>query len=1058
MGRFNSMISGALYVAGITVSGGVSAGEPWRDHTVFEENKLPPRASFFPYSSKSKAILDDERLSPNYLSLNGYWRFHFADNPGSAPEGISDQRAPDARWTRIRVPGNWEAQGFGNAIYLDERYPFDTEWPDAPRDFNPTGSYRKQIQLPESWRNKQIFFHIGAARSALTLFINGKRIGYSQGAKTPAEFDVTSALQPGLNTIGMRIIRWSDASYLESQDMLRLSGIEREVYLYATEKQRIEDIAVKHQLSADLRRARVQVELDLLNHAEPAEVKAELEVISPRGKSYLSHRNTGLNGQERLIFEADIDRPQLWSAETPQLYQVLVNLYDGQGRLLQAIAQPLGFRRVEIKNGRLLVNNKAVTIRGVNRHETDPVTAHVVSRQRMEQDIRLMKQNNINAVRSSHYPNDPYWLKLTDKYGLYVIDEANIESHPLAISDKTQIGDELSWLPAHSARVERMVERDKNHPSVIIWSLGNEAGEGRVFESLSRRIKQLDTSRPVQYEPAEHKDYVDIYAPMYPSVEKIENYAKTNPGKPLIMIEYAHAMGNSVGNLQDYWNVIEKYPGLQGGFIWDWVDQSLEFTNANGQKFWAYGKDYHPAMPTDGNFLNNGLVDPNRNPYPHLSEVKKVYQPLGFINFKRLENSVSFDLINKYDFKTTRGLSLIWQVQQDGLTVKRGQMPLPVIAAGGSETITVPAEFNAEPEYEYHLLLEVKVDKPQPLLPTGHRVAFEQTRLKERQPRPESASQYKLRQFDDFWQFESGRHGYRISKRHGWLDQMFFERKPLLRLPLAVNFWRAPTDNDLGNGMPERAGQWRDAGAESELVSIQRQGERLIVKHLHPGLKFTLVTTYQIGSENDLVLSSQYLPPAGSPLADLPKFGFTTRLPFKYRFMRYFGRGSEETYADRKSGNPLGWYRLPLENAFHRYSRPQETGQRTDVRYGAVTDVNGRGILVTAATTLQTSFWPFALEDIDFRAGDSQDSASGLVPVTQNHGGEIPLRDFVTWNIDARQMGVGGDTSWGRPVHKPYRIVSEPMRFSFSLRPVTASEDVRRTARQVGQFNALIQD
>ena len=1057
MGRFKSIISNTLYVVGITVASDALANDPWRDHTMFEENKLPSHASLFPYSSKSNAIIDDERLGQNYLSLNGYWQFHFAENPKSAPQHISAPQAPDVEWTQIQVPGNWEAQGFGNAIYLDERYPFATQWPDAPQDFNPTGSYRKQIQLPKAWQDKQIFFHIGAARSAFTLFINGERIGYSQGAKTPAEFDVTSALKSELNIIGMQIIRWSDASYLESQDMLRLSGIERDVYLYATEKQRIEDIKIKHQLSADLQQAQVQIELDLVNHAEPTAVKAELEIFSPKGKTYSSNQTIRLNEQGRSTFEVEIQQPQLWSAETPNLYQVLVNLYDNEGKLLQASSQPLGFRRVEISNGQLLVNNKAITIRGVDRHETDPVTAHVVSRQRMEQDIRLMKQNNINAVRSSHYPNDPYWLKLTDKYGLYVIDEANIESHPLAISSKTQIGDELSWLPAHIARVERMVERDKNHPSVIIWSLGNEAGEGRVFESLSQWIKQHDTSRPVQYEPAEHKDYVDIYAPMYPSIQKIENYAKTNPTKPLIMIEYAHAMGNSVGNLQDYWTVIEKYPSLQGGFIWDWVDQSLEFTNANGQKFWAYGKDYHPSMPTDGNFLNNGLVDPDRNPHPHLSEVKKVYQPLGFSNFKQHDDAVSFDLSNKYDFKTTQGLSLAWQVQQDGLTIKQGQMPLPAIAASQFEMITLPTEVNTEPEYEYHLLLEVKVDKPQPLLPTGHRIAFEQLQLKAEYPEPQTASVHRLKQFDDFWQFDSGSHKYRISKLHGWLDQVLFLQSPLLQLPLQVNFWRAPTDNDLGNGMPKWAGAWQDAGAEMKLSSIERQGEQLVVKHQHPTLKFTLITSYQIGSDQDLVLSAEYQP-SDEALADLPKFGFTTQLPFKYRFMHYFGRGPEETYADRKTGNPLGWYQLPVENAFHRYSRPQETGQRTDVRYSAITDVNGNGILVTAATKLQTSFWPFALEDIDFRAGDSQDSASGLVPVTQNHGGEIPLRDFVTWNIDAKQMGVGGDTSWGRPVHKPYRIESKPMRFRFSLRPLAGVEDIRSTARQVGQFKALIED
>ncbi|WP_239480389.1 glycoside hydrolase family 2 TIM barrel-domain containing protein [Parashewanella hymeniacidonis] len=1057
MGRFKSIISNTLYVVGITFTADAMANEPWRDHTIFEENKLAPHASFFPHSSKAKAILDDERQSSNYFSLNGFWQFHFAENPQSAPQQISAEALPNVKWSHIQVPGNWESQGYGNAIYLDERYPFSTQWPDVPTDYNPTGSYRKQVQLPEAWKNKQIFFHLGAARSAFSLFINGEKVGYSQGAKTPAEFDVTEYLRDGTNTIGMKIIRWSDASYLESQDMLRVSGIERDVYLYATEKQRIQDIEVNQQLTNDLKRAQTQVTLQLANHDSETPVTAEVELLSPTGKSHSLSRNIDLDDQQSVTFDFVIEQPQLWSAETPTLYQVIATLYDENGEILQASRQPLGLRKVAINNGQLTVNNKAITIRGVDRHETDPVTTHVLSRQRMEQDIRLMKQNNINAVRSSHYPNDSYWLKLTDKYGLYVVDEANIESHPLAISEKTQIGNELSWLPAHQVRVERMIERDKNHPSVIIWSLGNEAGEGRIFESLSNWIKQRDPSRPVQYEPAEHKTYVDIYAPMYPSIQKIENYAKSNPTKPLIMIEYAHAMGNSVGNLQDYWDVIERYPSLQGGFIWDWVDQSLSYTNSNGQKFWAYGKDYHPEMPTDGNFLNNGLVDPDRNPHPHLSEVKKVYQPFTFSNFNVYGDAVSVELLNKHDFISTNGFSLSWSLQQDGKVIQKGRLPLPQLMPKESGLISLPLNYEVQPEFEYHLLFEIQMDKPHPLIPTGHLIAFEQFQIQAVTPARNKAVEHQLTQYDAFWQLKANDNQYRISKEHGWLEQVLANNQPMLQLPLEANFWRPPTDNDLGNDMPKWAKPWQDAAGELQLDDIERQGKQLLVTHKHSTMGFTLVTRYQIGSEQDLVITTEFKP-SDKALPDLPKFGFRTQLPFKYRFMHYFGRGPEETYADRKTGNALGWYSLPVEKAFHRYSRPQETGQKSDVRYAAVVDKNGVGLLATASTTLQTSFWPFALSDIDFRTGDAQDSASGLVPVTQNHGGEISLRDFVTWNIDAKQMGVGGDTSWGRPVHKPYRIESKTMRFSFSLLPISAGSDIQRIARSVGQSEALVQD
>ncbi|MCL1079718.1 DUF4981 domain-containing protein [Parashewanella spongiae] len=1038
----------------------VIAQEPWQNHQYFEDNKLPAHASFFPYSSMKFAMADDHRLSRNFYDLNGIWQFHFANNPASAPADISVADTDTEGWSHIQVPGNWESQGFGHAIYLDERYPFTTTWPDAPEDYNPTGSYRREFVLPEDWKNKQVFFHLGAARSSVTLYVNGQKIGYSQGAKTAAEFDITPALKSGVNVIGMKIIRWSDASYLESQDMLRLSGIERDVYLYATEAQRIADIEFSSELNKKLDKASAHVQVLLNNHDQPETVQVDYQLLSPHGLVVTSaKKNVELVDEQVVDFDVQLLEPKLWTVETPHLYQLLVSIYNAEGKLLQVSSQQIGFRHIEIKNGQLTVNHQAITIRGVDRHETDPVTAHVVSRDRMEQDIRLMKQNNINAVRSSHYPNDPYWLKLTDKYGLYVVDEANIESHPLAIDEKTQIGDELSWLSAHMARVERMVERDKNHPSVIIWSLGNEAGEGRVFEALSHWIKQRDSSRPVQYEPAELADYVDIYAPMYPSIEKIERYAKNNPERPLIMIEYAHAMGNSVGNLQDYWNVIERYPHLQGGFIWDWVDQSLERTNKNGQKFFAYGKDYHPTMPTDGNFLNNGLVDPNRNPHPHLSEVKKVYQPFSFTDFSYDNNQVNVTLNNKYDFISSAGLSLTWQVQKDGVTIISGRKNALSIPAQQEKSLSIPLSFAVDPLYEYQLLLILEVDAPQPLLPIGHKIAFEQFLLvSPTANRGAKAPEHQLKQTDDLWLLNSQGVSYQISKTNGWLAQILNKDEKLLIQPLAANFWRAPTDNDLGNGMPKWADIWQDAAAELEVTNIERTAERGVkVTHSHPSLGFNLVTFYQVGAQGSLVVSSYYQSGV-EKLADLPRFGFSTRLPFSQRVMHYYGRGPEETYADRLSGNPLGWYHLPVEEGFHRYSRPQETGQRTQVRYAAVTDTKGKGLVVVAANELQTSFWPFAQSDIDFRDGDSQNSASGLVPVTQNHGGEIPLRDFVTWNIDAKQMGVGGDTSWGRPVHKPYRIPSQPMHFSFILKPIEASDDVATVARQIGQTQLLKQD
>ncbi|GIU23659.1 glycoside hydrolase family 2 TIM barrel-domain containing protein [Shewanella sp. MBTL60-007] len=1053
------IIAGLLALFISPLSYAADTPKRWQNHQIFEQNKQPPHASFFGYSSQEKALKDDYRVSSNFFDLNGRWQFHYANNPSSVPQDFAQANADLTGWQSIQVPGNWETQGFGHAIYLDERYPFTTTWPDAPEDHNPTGSYRRLITLPEAWQDKQVFLHIGAARSALTAFVNGTEVGYSQGAKTPAEFDITSYLNKGENLLALKIIRWSDASYLESQDMLRVSGIERDVYLYATEKQRISDIDAQYQMSASLDKAEVALKLKLENHTKAKDVSLSYRLLSPQGVE-VSRGEQDIAKLKKLQshkFDFSIASPKLWSAETPNLYQLIVSLSDNQGKLLQASSQQLGFRRVEIKEGQLLVNNKAITIRGVDRHETDPDTGHVVSRASMETDIRLMKQNNINAVRSSHYPNDPYWLSLTDKYGLYVIDEANIESHPLAIDKNTQLGNEMSWLPAHQARVERMVERDKNHPSIIIWSLGNEAGEGKLFAALYDWIKLRDPSRPVQYEPAGQHAYTDIVAPMYPSIERIEKYAKEHNDRPLIMIEYAHAMGNSVGNLQDYWNVIDQYPQLQGGFIWDWVDQSLAFTNENGQRYWAYGKDYHPDMPTDGNFLNNGLVDPDRNPHPHLSEVKKVYQPFKLSDFRAVQHKVEFTLSNRHDFIGTQGLNLVWTVQQDGRSFAEGLLAMPQINAGASKAVqlTLPSSvleaMQQNPQYEYQLLLEVKVDTPQPMLPSDHLIAFEQFQLQSAKTTSHQVIDA-IEQNSESWILANRDNQYFINKTSGWLTDIKVKGVSRLEGPLMVNFWRAPTDNDLGNQMPKWAGMWQDAALELELVSISRtKGKHAALKVVqqHPVLGFSLTTTYQLSQQGKLLVSSDFTP-GSAELADLPRFGFTTKLPFKNRFMHYFGRGPEESYADRKTGNAVAWYALPIEKTFHRYSRPQETGQRTDVRYVAVTDSKGAGLL--AQTTmdgemLQTSLWPFAQADIDFRDGDAEGSASGLVPVTANHGAEIPIRDFVTWNIDYKQMGVGGDTSWGRPVHAPYRIAPKQMKFSFSLAPISADTDIKLQAR-----------
>jgi len=1037
--------------------------EPWQDHQVFAINKLPPRSTMFSFSSTAAALANQPQHSPNYLSLNGYWQFNWQAQPGDAPKGFEKPTFDDSGWAQLKVPGNWEVQGYGYPIYLDERYPFDAKWPAAPNKDNAVGSYRRHFTLPQHWAERQVFLHLGAVNASLEVWVNGKYLGYSEGSKTPAEFDISKHLQAGENLIAMQVRRWTDASYLESQDMIRMTGIERDVFLYATPKQHIFDLFAKPELDSSLQQGTLKLELALKNHTKnQAKLQLQYQLLDPaKDQQQLLQGTADVNlkaeASQQVQLQGTLNAPKLWSAETPHLYSLLVSLKNEKGELLESIRQDIGFRRVEIKNGQLLVNNKAIYIRGVNRHETSPINGHVITREEMLRDIQLMKSLNINAVRSSHFPNDPYWYQLTDQYGLYVIDEANIESHPLAVDEKTQIGNEMSWLPAHLDRTERMVERDKNHPSIIIWSLGNEAGTGKIFQHTYNWIKQRDPSRPVQYEPAGTDSYTDIFAPMYPSIEKLESYAKQHKDRPAIMIEYAHAMGNSVGNLQDYWNVIEKYPVLQGGFIWDWVDQSLEYTNKNGQKFWAYGPDFHPTVPTDGNFHNNGLVDPNRVPHPHAFEVKKVYQP---VRFSALDAAAGrFALQNRLAFRDLSHFDLHWKIEADGVLVAQGRQALPQIAAGQTAAVQLALpELPKHSPYEHTITLSTRLNSKEPLLNLGHETAFEQFILPVAQQaieKPATAMPaIQVNKTAKALELTNSQLQLAFDNNSGWLSRYQYQGRDLLQAPLMANFWRAPTDNDLGNQLPEWAKIWQQAAARLTLKSLatepQQQQVKVTAKYQSPDFKGQYQVQYLVSAEGQVQVEVSLELEPGQKLPDLPRFGMQAVLTGEHQFVSWYGRGPHESYADRKTSAALGWYKLPLSEQIHRYIRPQENANKTDVRWFALKNVEGAGLLAVASgAPLSASAWPYLQKDIDFNpAEDGAASASGLVPLTRKHGAEVPTRHLATLNLDMAQMGVGGDTSWGRPVHEQYRIPAKNYRYGFRLVPMVAGQDERQLARQ----------
>lgn len=1015
------------------------------NHEVFGVNKLKPRADFFAYEDANLAKENNPDKSERYKLLNGNWKFNWVKSPQDRPIDFYKKDFNDSYWETIPVPANWEVEGYGHPIYLDERYPFTTKWPDAPEDYNPVGTYRQTFDVPEGWLGEQIILHFAGAKSAMYLYVNGKYVGYSQGSKTPAEFDLTEFVSAGKNLMAIQMYRWSDASYLESQDMLRMSGIEREVFLYTKPRVAINDLGIIADLDENYENGYLKVSVDVENKTKQ-KVSRELKVkVLDDEKELFSYSRTLKlirNSALQINIEDIISGVDFWSAELPNLYQVEIQLIDkGKPNNNQYIEKSIGFRSVIIKDKQLLVNGKPIYIRGVDRHETDPFTGHVVSKEMMEKDIALMKQNNINAVRSSHYPNHPYWYNLCDKYGLYVIDEANIESHPLAIDEETQIGNEMSWLPAHLDRTKRMFYRDRNHPSIIIWSLGNEAGHGKVFEKTYKWLKANDPTRPVQYEPAGTENYTDIFCPMYPSPGRLIKYAESNPTKPGIMIEYCHAMGNSVGNLQDYWNIIEKYPVLQGGFIWDWVDQALEYKYDDGKPYLAYGHDYHPDLPTDGNFLNNGLVDPYRNPHPHLNEVKRVYQPAGFSwNNDKSELTV----INKYFFKNLNGLKLVCILLEDGKVVEEKTISDVDIAPLASQSFSLVFD-EFKKEREYVLIGKLITVEESPVVPAAHEIAFDQFILQDFKSKGVNENEgqaFEIRSQDGLILMENERVLFSIDETSGEIKEWLMNGNIITKSPLGPNFWRPPTDNDLGNGMHKWAKLWKDATelAKGKLIQkpVANDGNVTFkVEYKLPKGIAQLNVEYTLNNSGSLSID-YYFKALKEELPNIPRLGMKLFLPKEYSNVSWYGRGPHETYWDRKLSGKVGIYSEKVVEQFHRYPRPQETGNKTDIRWmKLVSDEVELEIKPKDDNLLNGSVWPFRTRELDFVVGKGGgESASGLVPVTAKHGADIEIGEEVQWNIDHLQMGVGGDTSWGRMVHKEYTIPAQEYRYSFVITPI----------------------
>ncbi len=1022
------------------------------NHQINGINKEKPRPNAFPFQHESLAINNNPKLAGNFLSLNGLWKFHCACNPASRPKMFYSESFDVSQWDNIKVPGNWEAQGFEKPIYLDERFPFTTHWPEVPRDYNPVGSYRRTFTLDSSWLEREIFLQLAGARTATIIWLNGQRVGYSQNAKNPAEFNITPYIREGENTIALEMYRWSNASYLEKQDMLDMSGLERDVFIYSTARTRIADFFYQTHLSENLDKAELELSVDLQHFTDelPQSHRLKVQLLDDKQgynpvltkivKSQFDKAHLNLN------VTGELKQPRLWCAEMPNLYTLLLTLSDEEGTILESTSHKIGFRRIQIVNGQLLVNGRAIRIKGVNRHELNPYLGHAVTEENMLTDIRLMKEHNINAVRTSHFPCDSRWYQLCDEHGLYVVNEANIESHPLALKEETQIGDTHSWIPAHLDRMQAMVERDKNHACVLIWSMGNEAGTGIVFETLYNWTKERDPGRPVQYEPAGENTYTDIVCPMYPTLERLEAFSKQNNGRPMIMIEYAHAMGNSVGILRDYWKIIDKSECLQGGFIWEWMDHALALTNDRGQKYWGYGKDYHPDLPTDGNFMNDGLLAADRTPHPHMTEVKKVYQPVRF----REVNTASgqFEVENHYDFINLDHLEIQYEITADGYPFSKGSLGTVAVGAGSKALVSVDlSPLKARDSREYLITFSAFTRNSQGFIKAGYELAWDQFSLTGRTNflKTEINSQSGLEQFE--------KNGCLIirgkdvevhfDQQTGQMNEYQINGKNLILSGLEPNFSRGLTDNDLGARAFEWATIWQEAIAKRQLSSIffeplNNQNSQVVTYFHLPTVECQYKLSYQIFADGEIKVEGELIP-GNLKLPVLLKFGMQMTLPAEFQYMKWFGRGPVETYEDRK-GAKAGIYAGTTWEQFHPYPRPQESGNKTDVRWVRIVNRQGVGLEAVAEDQLlNTSAWPFAAKELDFVAGEGGMGASGLTPMTSRHGVDVQPGSLTTWNLDLAQMGTGGQNSWGALPPTQYQLPVKPYCYAFRIRPVSHS-------------------
>ena len=1014
----------------------------WLDPEVNEVNTMAPRAAFFAYETENLAKADQKARSERYLSLEGKWKFNFSKDHDKAPRDFYSLKYDDSQWTDFPVPGILELNGYGDAIYSNNGYPWRTQFrPEPPfveERNNYTGSYRKMVTVPADWKGERIYLHVGSAKSNLMVWVNGKFVGYSEDSKVSAEFDLTKYLTPGKeNLIAMQVMRWCDGSYLEDQDFWRFTGIAREVYLYARPQAHIADLFITPDLVNNYQDGTLEVKLNAVG------AKGETVMFSLKdkeGKEVAAQTaKVGGNGEVKVNF--NVKNPLKWTAETPNLYTLYTTLMDGK-QVAEVVPQRVGFRKVEIKNAQVLVNGQPVLFKGANRHELDPVTGYVVSMDRMLEDIRVMKELNINAVRTCHYPNDPRWYELCDIYGIYMVAEANIESHGMGYGDKT-LAKEPTYEKAHLERNESNIKIYKNHPSIIFWSVGNEAGYGPNFEKAYDLVKAYDPSRPCQYEQAGQNGKTDIFCPMYYDYGGCEWYAKGDNPRPLIQCEYAHAMGNSMGGFKEYWDMVRKYPKYQGGFIWDFVDQGLRVKNKQGKTIYAYGGDFGRYPTSDHNFNCNGIINPDRKPNPHANEVRYYYQNI-WATAKDLKAG-EVEVYNENFFKSLDDVELQWTLESEGKVLANGRNALDIPAQQKRVVKLDGYSLPADVKGEVVLNLDFVLKKAEPMLDAGYAVAREQFVVNPYTfPTMESvlavtSGKYDTRKVEKeekvAWvTLSAGNTSVTFNHWNGWIDYLDVDGKPMLEEGYAItpDFWRAPTDNDYGAGTQRKLHAWKNPEMKMKsfkVVENEGKAEKGVeVVYDMPSVEATLTMTYTLTPAGELVVNeAMTVNKDAKHKPELMRYGMQLVMPKAYNMLTYYGKGPGENYIDRNNGDRLGVYDAKVADQYWGYVRPQESGNKTEVRYWQVKDENGKGLEFYSFAPMECSTLNYLASDLD----DGWDKNAH-----QSHSGDLTPRDFSVVKLAARQRGLACVNSWGAIPLEQYRMPYQDYSFTYVIRPL----------------------